>query len=114
MHGLPAELACMLYSAQTSVAAHMCTIWTLVLSDQSLVPFEYNCKDCTRAILSKLAQGRPRCGHGYINLLPPEGEFSSDTEKKNRSVWEEESFLTKKSLQYGPNQNLRGFVTLMT
>lgn len=95
MHGLPAELACMLYSAQTSVAAHVCTIWTLVLSDQSLVPFEYNCKDCTRAILSKLAQGRPRCGHGYINLLPPEGEFSSDTEKKNRSVWEEEPFLTK-------------------
>lgn len=41
-------------------------------------------QNCTRAILSKLAQGRQRCGFGHINLLPPEGEFSFNTEKKKK------------------------------
>lgn len=50
--------------------------------------------------MSKLAQGRQRCGYRYLNLLSPEGEFSDTEEGKKQitlpkpgSVLCEESFL---------------------
>jgi len=51
-----------------------------------------------------LAQGRQRCGDGYINPLPPGGEFSFDTLKKNSTVWDEDPFLTKDFYSIGKTQ----------
>lgn len=64
---------------------HVYHMYTYIFRSQP-VTIWLQLQNCTRAILSELAQGKQRCGYGYINLLPPEGEFSFDTEEKKRKT----------------------------
>jgi len=62
----------------------MHTICILIFPDHSLLPFEYNCKIAQEPYCQNWLKEDRDVAMYYINLLPPEGDFSSDTEEKQK------------------------------
>lgn len=62
---------------------HVYHMYTYIFRSQP-VTIWIQLQNCTRPILSKLTQGKQRCGYRYVSLLPPGGEFSFDTEGKKK------------------------------